>query len=537
METKVSAGNRLSDDFDFSKYSAVIFNNISFDELPRGCASRIEAYVANGGGFIMIGGNKSFGLGGYKDTAIADILPVNVVIPKKEKKRLNVAVQMVLDKSASMNQNNRMAFVKDAAVEVLKSLKNDDYVGIIGFDDYPFHLVPIEKLATVRTKAIQRLSQLYPAKTTRLLAALSMARDDILKAQAGRKHVIILTDGKLPDSENYNFYMQMVDYLRVSGVTVSTFVIGNDYVPILTEMADRGGGAFYRTNNPANLPRLFMHDVEVNTGEKTQKENQRFSVETKHLVSTKIETYPPLLGYIETTIKPDANLELYLRSEKKDPLLASWQYKKGRTLAYTSDISGRWSEFWVGWGKVHTFWSDIVDSVRPSAGDAVQNVQFELRHFINQGKLFFDLAIFSDGISGEVRAELKRPDDSIQQLAFNQLARGHYQVAVSDLMAGRYEITPFVGQRRLTTAAIKVSGELFDEKKGRGFNVPSLEAIAVATGGKINPDIKALSSNRRKVTEDIPINNWLCLVALIIFCLEIACNVFNWTITYKRKRS
>lgn len=522
LQSVVTAGNRLADRLELSKYSVVIFNNVPLAELPRGVATEVEYYVANGGGFIMIGGNKSFGLGGYKDTAIADLLPVEVLTPRKEQKRLNVAVELVLDKSASMRQNNKIEFVKSAAAEVLKVLKPQDYAGIVGFDDYPFHLVPIGRIQDIRAKALARLSQLYPAKTTRLLAAMVLAKKDLESVPAGRKHMIILTDGKLPDQQNYPYYMEIVDELRLLGVTVSTFLIGNEYVPILVEIAERGGGAFYRTDNPTNLPRLFLHDVKVNAGEKTQRENQRYDVDVlMRNRSTTLNSFPYLLGYVETKIKPSADLELATATKERDPLLASWRYKQGRAVAFTSDASGRWSKQWAEWGKFRTFWIELIDSVRPQSGKALENIKYDLRYFMSKGKLVLDLTVYSEGVVGDLTADLIASDGVRKNVTFTPLARGHYQAQLDGVTAGRYELQAKLGGIKLTAVAFQLSGEVFGEKKGQGFFKQNLEALAAATKGKVNPAVADLMDSRSETVEDLPLNHWLCALALFMLCIEI----------------
>ena len=62
--------------------------------------------------------------------------------------------------------------------------------------------------------------------------------------------------------------------------------------------------------------------------------------------STDIDAFPPLRGYVETKPRERANLELVVMTEgKAHPLLASWHYGKGRSLAFTSDANGRWSSY------------------------------------------------------------------------------------------------------------------------------------------------------------------------------------------------
>jgi len=47
------------------------------------------------------------------------------------------------------------------------------------------------------------------------------------------------------------------------------------------------------------------------------------------------------MGYISTSIKDRA--ELILASDSDEPVLAAWQYGLGRSVAWTSDINGKWT--------------------------------------------------------------------------------------------------------------------------------------------------------------------------------------------------
>ncbi|AIG75310.1 hypothetical protein ED92_33305 [Amycolatopsis sp. MJM2582] len=71
------------------------------------------------------------------------------------------------------------------------------------------------------------------------------------------------------------------------------------------------------------------------------------------VVSGLDQEWPILLGYQHTTLKPDAEL---LATVEGDVMLAARRVGRGRTLAFTSDISPHWApeEFmsWDGYGKL-----------------------------------------------------------------------------------------------------------------------------------------------------------------------------------------
>ena len=116
--------------------------------------------------------------------------------------------------------------------------------------------------------------------------------------------MIVLTDGKIPDADQS--YLELVKQMRLSGITLSTVLVGSEYdFGFLRDMAERGGGAFYQTDDPSSLPKIFMQDVQVRSGEKSMKEESEFpvSVGPAGVRSSKIESYPDLLGFVETQRK------------------------------------------------------------------------------------------------------------------------------------------------------------------------------------------------------------------------------------------
>ena len=73
----------------------------------------IRTYVEDlGGGLVMIGGDQSFGLGGYYKTTLEEILPVRSNFDK-EKEKPSLAMVLVIDKSGSMG-GEKIELAKDA---------------------------------------------------------------------------------------------------------------------------------------------------------------------------------------------------------------------------------------------------------------------------------------------------------------------------------------------------------------------------------------------------------------------------------------
>ena len=504
-------------------YSVVILNNTALKQLPSGSDAAIAKYTRAGGGLLMIGGNRSFGLGGYIDTEIEKVLPVKLVPPETVKKRLNVALQLVMDKSRSMATDDKLEFAKEAARETIKNLKNEDYVGVIGFDASPFVVVKLGLLAQIREQAMTRVGRLFAAGRTNLFPAMDEARRALDRVPAGRKHMIVLTDGIIPDGGPH--YPELVRQMRLQGITVSTVLLGDDVDPQqLKEMAEIGGGSFYQTRDPRALPRIFVADLKTTTGEKTLKEDQEFNVRLAGERSkiTALNDFPALKGYVETKSKETANLDLEVSgSETTDPLLASWKIEQGKSVAFTSDANARWSSRWASWSDFRTFWTEVIDFLRPEQGEQAKNIKFDLSPVLDRGTLKLDLSVFTENISGAAVAELTTPKGQKQNLNFSPVTAGRYQAELKEPIAGDYKIAIKLGSASIPALAFNLSADLFGEKKGQGYNLELLNRLAFKTSGTINPSSEQfnLTPIYRSKRTDL---SWIALsAALMLLCLEI----------------
>ena len=109
----------------------------------------MEKHISAGNGFVMLGSDASFAPASFRQTAIERILPVEPREPPKREEK-NRAVVLVIDKSGSMRDDNRIVYAKEAAKAVARQLRDIDLLGVVGFDDAPFVVVYLETIARLR---------------------------------------------------------------------------------------------------------------------------------------------------------------------------------------------------------------------------------------------------------------------------------------------------------------------------------------------------------------------------------------------------
>ncbi len=510
---------------DLAKYQIIFFNNIPFRSLPDPLVDSLKGYLKQGGSLMMLGGNKSFGLGGYKDTVVEEILPVNVLKPEKIQQRVNVAVALVLDKSGSMRASQRMDYTKLASRSVIEALKDDDYFGLIGFDNQPFIALNMQQMnASNREKAAKRVELLFPNGGTSLYPAMDVARQELELAKAGRKHMIILTDGRLPDEAQLgSSYLNMARELKATNISVSTFLIGSDDSTLLKEIATFGGGKFHQTMDAQSLPRLFLDDVKMNTAEKTQKEFSEYPVKKFPGSSsrlTKLTEFPSLLGYVETKIKKGAELELVTTAVNDDPILAGWTHEGGRVVAFTGDLSGRWSKNWIVWKSIYEFLEQVLNYLTPSK-DGHLFSDFEFDYLIKGQRLQLNLTTYQSSFQvGDFPLNITWADDSTEEQSFMTISKGYYQADIDAPVAGLAKVKLGTPDGRDHQFIIDIPNP--DEvERPMGVNQAFLNSLASLSGGEINPkEIKATSAAQSKQTEQ----SWqvsFLLMSLILFLLAI----------------
>lgn len=509
-----------------ASFKSIILNNVARNRLPSALLTGLDGYVRQGGGLIMIGGEESLGLGGYKGTEVEQVLPVTLVPPQK-KEEPRTAVILVIDTSGSMRRESKLLYAKEGARAVARNLKDNDYFGVIGFDTEPFVVIPLNLMSTIREDVEYRLNRLKASGGTSLFPALEEAKRQIERQSATRKHIIILTDGETGGSGSA--YVDLVSAMNREGkIVISAIAVGEEpNLRLLSRIADYGGGAFHHTTDPTTLPDLFIDELreKKKPEEKTMVEKELLPIPNpaspfvKDLAN---HAFPPLKGYVETQVKPGARTDVSLRTDgKRPPLAASWSYGQGKAMAFTSDANGRWSAPWVSWEGFSKFWSQVLQWSLPEAKPQAET------HFsvtLGQSETGLSVDLFSYGTSEEGRAASARIQGSGEtkaSLLLQRLAPGHYQGIYQTTKAGDYriEVTLPSGER-LGPLGYTLPPPHIAEAPQAQPNLPLLEALARETDGALNPDVSSLVQPVAP-PEPYPLLPYLIPLAMALYFLEL----------------
>ena len=501
-------------------FDLILMSDVSAPDVTDNQMKLLSQYVKElGGGFIMAGGEGSFGPGGYKGTIVEKMLPVKFE-PKKQKQKPSLALALVIDKSGSMS-GDRIELAKEAAKSAVEVLKSNDKVTVIAFDDGAQTLVRMQS-ATNRVRILSDIGRLQADGGTNIAGALNAAYDTLFVTPARLKHVILLSDG---NSESGNIFSELLPLMRLENMTVSTVAVGSQSdTTMLRRIAEGGSGRYYYTNDPYNVPRIFMK--ETNTVAKTSLVEEPFrprvSKRAQAVSGIPWESAPYLLGYVSTKAKERA--EVILISDSDEPVLARWRYGLGKSVAFTSDVKNRWAVEWIRWPGYRKFWAQLIrDTMRSDDRDTLA-----MRTSVERGEavIVVDAIDDQDRFINDLRSSvaLTTPSGEKRQVVLDQTAPGRYEARVPLRDYGSYSLKA-QHDRDGDTVAISLGTISYPYPQEYLFVEPNREVMRRAAdigGGQTDPDTKLLfdpQGEEVKYREELWPIFVMAAIALLLFDL------------------
>jgi hypothetical protein len=309
------------------------------------------------------------------------------------------------------------------------------------------------------------------------------------------------------------------------GITLSVIAIGQGYAPFIEELPELADGRFHYAYDVDTIPEIFSEETVIATRAYII-ENEFFpALASSSEIMSGIDATPSLYGYIGTSIKPTARQILV--TDKDDPLLAAWQYGLGRSVAWTSDASGRWATNWLNWDEYARFWSQAVRWTITEG--AAQNVEVRVVQEGETARIYVD-AQSDEGeyLNGlEMDANVVLPDLTTIPVTLSQVAPGRYEGVFAPGEEGAY----FVRVAGADTAGdqdavAQTSGWVLSyspEYRSLTGDPEYLSYIAGLAGGDVIEDpADIFTHNLRLDRTTQPVWPWLLLVATILLPFDIA---------------
>jgi Mg-chelatase subunit ChlD len=506
-------------------YKALILNNVPILNLTRGQIEDIRNFVTQeGGGLMVCGGNRGFASGGYYKTAIDDILPVSLE-DRQQSKKTATAFSIVLDRSGSMAMTTpggktKMALANNASAECLRLMSSVDSVSVIAVDSAAHIIVgqqPVEDAERIVSDVLSIESMGGGIFTyTGLVAASSQ----VLGAKQNNKHILLFADAA--DAEEPGDYEALLEKLTKVGVTVSVVGLGSEKdvdAEFLKDVAKRGGGSVYFTDDAAQLVQFFTADTLTYTRNRFIEEPAPIVVGPASLTMAPQSRWKdfPCRDYNLLFARPDSNIALRTSDEDNAPILAFWQRGLGRVVSLALDPNLSFSE-------TDQYPDIMLSAARWVMGSNVfDNLQINVAYEGNYASIRMEL-------SEEEREKIGTPEMIIFTPTGKSIRKpmhwtSHDQLSASFKVGepGLHRGIVRIGdqEHKIGPVSMPVSPE-FLNRDDPEFGRRAMRELARVTGGERVRDLKQIFEREGLASTVRPIVLPLLIAFLVVSLLEIA---------------
>ncbi|MBU0639483.1 MAG: VWA domain-containing protein [Planctomycetes bacterium] len=523
------------------QYAVVILSNVPAYQLGEEEHQALTVYVRDlGGGLVMVGGDESFGAGGWMGSPVEEVMPVSFDI--KATKQIVKGALVLIMHACEIPRGNYWG--ERIAVAAVKTLSTRDLVGVQSYQwagaNQGYWVVPLQPVGD-KTAVIQQIMRMQMGDMPDLHAPMQQAYDALIAAQgAAVKHMIVISDFdcRPPDKA-------LLKKMRENKITCTTVVIGYgmhqdaDTAKWIAEQTkQRGRGECYEVRDASQLPKIFIKESRIvrrsliNESPFTPRLASPLAPTVSGLVG---EGLPELGGYVVTTAKPLAEVPLIRKTkEGDDPVLAHWQVGLGKTVAFTSGMwNTDWGANWAQWPKFSKLWAQIVRwasrQSEAAAFDVTTTVQGGLGKIrldaLDKNAAAIDFMTIDGTLVGpgprfrSERLRLTQTGPGRYEGEFQARERGSYIISMAYQMGAGDEVVSGILQ---TGVSVAYSPEYADLQT----NLPLLSDLAAQTRGRQLAAADAAKSFeraglpaaelRRSVWED------LVRLMLLLFLLDVA---------------
>lgn len=410
---------------DLCKYDEFVFANANIVGLPHHeeLVTNLEKVVATYGKSLV-----TYGTTYASGTSSETMSKYNNMLPVQFETNDTKCVALVIDASSSMDEQNRLQKAKEGAIACLDLLGEQDYVTVITFGDKTNVIQPLTS-ARNREQIINAINNIQTSYATNMRGGLLEADSQLRNANFETKNVIVLSDG-LPADDPIALIMAVNNMTRNNIACSFLNISSRDGASLLSTLANEGNGTYYYINQSEDIVDVILQSV-ADEITNTRVEGT-FEIHNKYQndpVMENVTNLPSIHGYNFSRIKGSAST-IYtvtytndLGGEREVPLLAYWNFGKGKVMSFTSDLNSSWA-------------SDLYIS---SGGRALLNNMVHYLEPSERVSTIYDVEISTNGYSADCTVNL----DLLNNNAYLEVILTHPDGTKEEAKYFRNEVTTY----------------------------------------------------------------------------------------------
>lgn len=516
----------------------VVLNNVPAHRVAPGFLKALDFFVREqGGGLLMVGGENSFGSGGYFSSAVDPLLPVSMEL-RKEHRKLATAMAVVLDRSGSMAASagggqTKMDLANTGTARAIELLGNFDAVSVHAVDSEPHEIVALAQVGPNRQRMLQSVRRIVSTGGGIFVyQGLLAGWGELQKAETGQRHLILFSDAA--DSEEPGDYVNLLAEMRAAGVTVSVIGLGSRSdvdAAFLEDVAKRGGGRIFFNANASELPAIFAQET-VSVARSAFIKEPTGSLGTPGWVEIAAKA-PAWLssvdGYNLSYLREGATASLVTTDEYQAPLVAAWARGAGRVAAVSFPLGGAFStkaRMWPDYGDFAQTLGRWLAGEDAPAGLAVRT---ELTGETLAVELLHDES-WAGRIAGAPPVAALAGEDGAMPLVWEKIEPGRFRATVKLAPEQAARGVVRVGAAALPFGPVAPAGTAewaFDRDALR-----ELRQLATRSGGGERLDLAGVWDAPRRI-EARSLRVWWVAALVVVLVVEAA--VTRWDVRRARR--
>jgi Mg-chelatase subunit ChlD len=423
----------------------VVLDNVPAGVLGPGRLAWLRGFVVEAGrGLVVFGGPDAFGPGGYAETELDAVLPVD---PDPERRAAQPsAVAIVVDRSGSMAERigdrQKIEFVREALLRAGREFgarkgERSDVLSVIAFHQMPELLLERERVGMPKGARALRdaAARLFPSGRTNIRPALDAAIA-VLRKSMLKRHLILVSDGR---SQNPLDGGDIARRLKARAIVLSVLATDeratrgelNPGLAALKEAAAATEGRFVALSSIADLPDAMARTTRAIAGSLVREaaDGKRFEVERgPGAWMAEIDPPPPVRGYVLTGPRRDAPPLLVTDGA---PLVAVHRRGLGRVAACTTSLDG-WAEAWAARS------AELLEGLVLWAGGGVVRERVDVELEAESGRIRLRARAAEPLGDAELTVTLFRPDGRPERVDLRRVGRLRYEADVPADVRGTY---------------------------------------------------------------------------------------------------
>lgn len=466
----------------------------------------IATYVRElGGGLLMAGAHDSFGLGGYAQTPVEEVLPTTLDLRQRHD-RASLAMVIAIDRSGSMGEvvvgsRTKLDLANEAAARSVEILAPRDRIAVLHVDEVSHVTVPPTSVVDPASTAARVRGADIGGGGIFVDVALRDGYRILRQEETQLAHLLLFADGS--DAERMEGCEAVVRAAQRDHITTSVVSMGHGLdTRGLERLSSAGEGRFYIVEDLRELPRVFAEETVI--ASRAALDEVPFvpvlGAPSDITRGLSVETAPPLAAHVVLNARPEARVLLVARDG--DPLLSTMQHGLGRSGAFAADLGAETTRAWLAWEGYGVLFTQLARALtRPPRNDhADVHADIEGGHGHVTVDVLDDEGRFETHLS--LVGHVAGPRGAHEDLVLEPTSPGRYEADFDGARPGAYllSVAREDGTSLSTLGTVGVVRGRGDELDGRGTDHATLARIARATGGTVLTNLEGLFRGGRSPT-------------------------------------